>query len=418
MQGILQLAGIWDKQSEVFTQTDKTTKILSEASEVLTKALNDKWNQGKNLKWKLTHSGTNGDHILIQISDPSIESRFTRPSLRSSGFQTFFILSMIISARTKQNQANAYIYLFDEPGTYLHPAAQLDLQRSFEAIADNAQIVYTTHSLFLVNKNYPERNRVISKHKEGTKIDQKPFQKNWKAVRDSLGILMSNNFMIAEKTLLVEGPSDIIYLYNIIKRLKQKGLVDIDLNDLSIVDAGDSRNYAAMAKLMLLEGRSVVALLDGNGSGTKIEEELNKVCAPEIKAKTLQIHKLPQNKSIEDICVDLPSYQEAVKTLSNELVDIKVRKFVDKLDLDAKIKDIKSSGKTLGFTTDEITATFFEPKEKLSKLSISLRYEDLTKEKDIKLQSGADTLINKIKELLDLRGEKSAEEGVFQEVEN
>lgn len=416
MQGIFHLAGIWDKRSEVFTQNDKTTKILSEASEALTKALNDKWNQGKNLTWKLTHSGTNGDHILIQISDPSIESRFTRPSLRSSGFQTFFILSMIISARTKQNPANSYIYLFDEPGTYLHPAAQLDLQRSFEAIADNAQIIYTTHSLFLVNKNYPERNRVISKHKEGTKIDQKPFQKNWKAVRDSLGILMSNNFMIAEKTLLVEGPSDIIYLYSVIKRLKQKGAVDIDLNDLSIVDAGNSRNYAAMAKLMLAEGRSVVALVDGDGTGKKLEEELNKICEPELKAKTLQIHKLPEGSSIEDVCVDLASYREAIKTLANELVDMKVRKFIENLDLDAKIKEINPNVKTLGLITDEITATFFEPNEKISKLSISLKYEDLTKDKDLEPHQNAKTLVNKVKQLLSLRGEKSAEEGVFQEI--
>lgn len=417
MQGIFHLAGVWDKKDEVFTQNDKTTKILSEASEKLTKALNDKWNQGKNLKWKLTHSGTNGDHILIQISDPSIESRFTRPSLRSSGFQTFFILSMIISARTKQNSANSYIYLFDEPGTYLHPAAQLDLQRSFEAIADSAQIIYTTHSLFLVNKNYPERNRVISKHTEGTKIDQKPFQKNWKAVRDSLGILMSNNFLIAEKTLLVEGPSDIVYFYNVIKRLKQKGLADLDLNDLSIVDAGNSKNYTAMAKLMLSEGRSVVALLDGNGTGQKLEDELNKSCVAEMKTKDLQIHKLPQNKSIEDVCVDLASYHEAIETLAKELVDIGVRKFVDSLDLSKKVKTIKSSGKTLGLATDEITKTFFESNEKMSKLSISLKYEDLTKEKELALPSEAEPLVTKIKELLNVRGEKSADEGVFQEVE-
>lgn len=417
MQGIFHLAGIWDNRNDLFSQNDTTAKILSEASEALTKALNDKWNQGKNLKWKLIHSGTNGDHIRIQIADPSINSRYTRPSLRSSGFQTFFILSMMISARTKQNPANSYIYLFDEPGTYLHPAAQLDLQRSFEAIADNAQIIYTTHSLFLVNKNYPERNRVISKHKDGTKIDQKPFQKNWKAVRDSLGILMSNNFMIAEKTLLVEGPSDIVYLYNCIKRLKKKDLVDIDLNDLSIVDAGTSRNYAAMAKLMLAEGRSVVALLDGDDAGKKIEEELKKTCEAETKAKTFQIEKLPDNKSIEDICVDLETYHEAIEKVSKDLVDtLKVRKFVKDLDLNTEIAKIKPGTKTLGLITDEITATFFEPSDKVSKLSISLKYEDLIKEKDIEVHVSAQSTIEKIKTLLDLRGEKSAEEGVFQEV--
>ena len=202
MQGIFRLAGIWDARATIFSQTDQTSKILDEASTRLTKILNDQWNQGKDLRWKLEHTGTNGDQIVIKIQDPSIDNRYTRPSLRSSGFKTYFLLSMIIYARTQKTADNAHIYLFDEPGTYLHPHAQLDLQKSFETIAHKTQLVYTTHSLFLINKNYPDRNRVISKTKDGTKIDQRPFIKNWKSTRESLGILLSNNFLIAEKTLL------------------------------------------------------------------------------------------------------------------------------------------------------------------------------------------------------------------------
>ena len=219
MQGIFRLAGLWDHRKTIFKQDETTSKLLDKASVELTKILNDRWNQGKELKWKLKHTGTNGDHITIEIEDPAIEGRYTRPSLRSSGFRTYFLLSMIIYARTHNKPSNSNIYLFDEPGTYLHPSAQLDLQRRFEAIADEAQIVYTTHSLFLVSKNYPERNRVISKTKQGTKIDQKPFSKNWKSVRESLGILLSNNFLIADKTLLVEGPSDIIYILESVRRV-------------------------------------------------------------------------------------------------------------------------------------------------------------------------------------------------------
>ena len=200
---------------------------------------------------------------------------------------------MIILART-QNNKGKFIYLFDEPGTYLHPHAQLDLQRSFEIISDDAQLVYTTHSLFLINKNYPNRNKVISKTDEGTKIDQKPFLKNWKAVRDSLGILLSNNFLIAEKTLLTEGPSDVIYILSAIKQLKSLDKIDIDLNDLSIVDAGSPDNYIAMAKLMLSEGRDIVALVDGDKYGEDTEGKLKKVCEKELKDKKLQIYKLPK----------------------------------------------------------------------------------------------------------------------------
>ena len=135
----------------------------------------------------------------------------------------------------------------------------------------------------------------------------------------------------------------------------------------------------------------------------------------DIQAKEQKV--MGYKKSIEDICVDLPTFHEAIEVLSKELVEtLQVRKFVADLNLSEKIKQIKPNGKTLGLITDEITETFFEPNDKLSKLSISLKYEDLIKKEDVEVQKSAQDLIAKIKKLLNLRGEKSAEEGVLQEI--
>ncbi len=398
MQGIFRLAGLWEDRKTLFVENDKTSKLLNEASNRLTKILNNNWNQGKDLTWKLIHVGTNGDHIEIKIQDPSVKVQYTRPSLRSSGFQTYFLISMIILART-QNNKGGYIYLFDEPGTYLHPRAQLDLQRSFEIISDDAQLVYTTHALFLINKNYPNRNKVVSKTDQGTKIDQKPFLKNWKAARDSLGILLSNNFLIAEKTLLTEGPSDVIYILSCIKQLKADQLIDVDLNDLSIVDAGDQDNYVAMAKLMLSEGRAIVALLDGDKSGQTTERRLGKVCEKEMKEKRLQISKLPKDKSTEDIFTDHTILQESIKAVAESLVNEGIRELKDGINIDHEVK-----------------AEMFSEEEKLSKLSISLDYEDRVAKRQLKPSKDAQEILELLRTVLQLRSEKSAEKSVFEEV--
>jgi predicted ATP-dependent endonuclease of OLD family len=418
MQGIFHLAGLWDHRRDLFAQNPRTSKLLDDASKALTAKLNDEWNQGRDLGWKLEHSGTNGDHIVIQIKDPAIEREFSRPSIRSSGFQTFFVLSMMINARTHRKPSDSYIFLFDEPGTYLHPYAQLDLQRSFETMADKAQIVYSTHALFLISKNYPNRNRVISKTREGTKIDQKPFQRNWKSVRESLGILLSNNFLIADKTLLVEGPSDIIYMLHAIRTLKRKGVADIDLNDLSVVDAGDSTNYVAMAKLMLSEGRAVVALLDGDAGGDSIMHRLQRVCAEELHDEQLKVHQLPRNKSIEDLICHLPVMHEAILTLCNELIESHERSLAEDLNLDDAIKQIKlSADGTLGHTIRTMTNDWFSPKDPLSKLSIALLYEKLVEAAPAGINAEGVALVNAVKQLMELKGEKSAEPGVFEEVD-
>jgi predicted ATP-dependent endonuclease of OLD family len=420
MQGIFRLAGLWDVRDAIFAQNDTTSKQLKEASARLTQILNDKWNQGKDLQWIFEHTGNNGDTIVIQIEDPAIKGRYTRPSLRSSGFRTYFLLSMIVYARSQNTPSNSHIYLFDEPGTYLHPSAQLDLQRSFEAIADQAQLVYTTHALFLISKNYPERNRVISKTTKGTKIDQKPFSKNWKSIRQSLGILLSNNFLIAEKTLLVEGPSDTIYLLEALKTLKSAGKIDVDLNDLSIVDAGDSQNFVALAKIMLSEGRSIVALMDGDASGKRIKAQLEQSCQAEVGTKKLHFYVLPENKSSEDVFAELAALKRAISKAFQRLVDDKTRTPKDNnFDVKVAIEDIKlTDGTSLGRTIEETTKLWFVPKDKISKLLIAVLYEDEI-ESAAKPEPPAIALehLQRIKELLGLRGEKSAETGVFEEVE-
>lgn len=412
MQGIFRLAKIWDDRETIFTTNDSTTRKLDEASVALTKILNTTWNQGKNLDWKLKHVG---DKIGIFIKDPAVSGRYTRPSLKSSGFQTYFLLSMITYARTTASASNSYIYLFDEPGTNLHPRAQIDLQRSLEALSDTTQILYTTHSLFLINKNYPDRNTVVVKTDTGTQVNIKPFQRNWKAVRESLGILLSNNFLIAEKTVMVEGPSDVIYLLRAIKTLKKIGKSNIDLNDLSIVDAGDASNYIAMVKLMLEEGRSVLAILDGDSQGDGSKKQLEKVCEAELRTKQLEIKQLDKDTSSEDVLVNLDDLRKAVTNVANELTASGNRKFKDELDVTSEVKKIKTkSGTTLGRTIDETTTSWFDPAEKISKLSIALQYEDISNVTTI--EPKAEKLVESISKSLKLRAEKAYEEGVFETV--
>ena len=93
MQGIFLQAGLWDARETIFAQTDSNSMLLDEASKRLTTVLVEKWKQGKELEWKLAYSGTNGDHIILQIKDTSVSTgtrgrRFDRRDLkRISSFQ-------------------------------------------------------------------------------------------------------------------------------------------------------------------------------------------------------------------------------------------------------------------------------------------------------------------------------------------
>ena len=197
------------------------------------------------------------------------------------------------------------------------------------------------------------------------------------------------------------------------KKLKSADQLDVDLNDLSIVDAGNSQNYLAMAKLMLSEGREIVALLDGDEAGKKIETQLKKICSAELRQKKLSVHLLPKNRSSEDVFAD------AAKKAYESLVGEQLRKPANNTNIAEVIERIgPSSEKTLGRTMDEQTEACFDPFEKISKLLIATLYEDMAGEDHKKLAPEASLAeLKKIKESLKLRGEKSERLGVFEEAE-
>lgn len=387
MKGIFMKAGLWEDRATIFTQDETTSRKLEEASERLTEVLQREWEQGAKLAWRFVHSGTAGSTIQLLVKDPAVQSKFVRPSRRSSGFTAFFFLAMTTHARTADRPHQEFVFLFDEPGTYLHPIAQINLQRVFERLAVTIQLLYTTHSMFLVNKNVPSRNRVILKTSEGTLIDKKPFARNWKAMRESLGIMLTHNWLIADRTLLVEGASDELYLIALFQLVIRANAADLDLNDLSIMQGSDSANLVAMACVMLEEGRKVVVLVDGDRQGDTCLSDLRRTRPTDVESGALVLRQLPRGKSTEDI-VALPAVlDQAVCDAASELVRLGIREWEDgkgPAELLAGLSLARSDGsqKTYGAQIVEVTGRLLKPRqgerkrEGISKTNVALRYDE------------------------------------------
>ena len=84
----------------------------------------------------------------------------TELGTRSRGFVWFF--SFLAWYSDVQSQKKRVILLLDEPGLFLHAKGQEDLLRYFEAeVKGNHQLIYTTHSLFMVDPRQFKRVRIV-----------------------------------------------------------------------------------------------------------------------------------------------------------------------------------------------------------------------------------------------------------------
>ena len=115
------------------------------------------------------------------------------------------------------------VLLLDEPGLSLHGRAQADLLRFFEEkLAPHHQIVYSTHSPFMVPASAFDRVRIVEDKVEvrgqrriplGTKVREDVLELDPDTLfplQGALGYEITQSLFVGKHTLLVEGPSDIL----------------------------------------------------------------------------------------------------------------------------------------------------------------------------------------------------------------
>ena len=323
LRGILYFAGISENEWEgLFDVTDVTMKRLSDASSVLNSALKESWSQGKELTFRLNHD-SKAATIELLVEDPAVASRYVRISRRSAGFTQFFATKTRLHAREQEEPSNSFIWLFDEPGLYLHPHGQYDLIQVLETISKSSQIVYSTHSIFMINKNFPSRHRLLVKGDSGTCLDVKPYVAQWHSAIDALGLALPGTILFASKVLLVEGASDPIYINAMLQALIECGEVNFDINSLSVMSTGDGKNADAIIRIL---GESpltptIAALFDGDKGGKDRRKYLDKV----MKEYSVINWCLDDGTSVEDHLLGvkeflLPGVAKYVERLSEKEV--------------------------------------------------------------------------------------------------
>jgi len=158
---------------------------------------------------------------------------------RSAGFVWFFSF-LVAFAQVKKRYGNVII-LLDEPGHGLHGRAQADLLRFIEEqLEPNHQVIYSTHSPFMVPAEHLDRVRIVEDRVEeragklplvfGTKVSGEFLSRDNDTVfplQAALGYEVTQSLFVGKNTLLVEGPSDILYIQaasDALKRRKKDGL--------------------------------------------------------------------------------------------------------------------------------------------------------------------------------------------------
>ncbi len=201
-RNLLKIGGINNVET-VFEDSTHGRRATEEASRIITEQIRAVWSQEPSVEIKLS---VNGKVLYIDISDST--TVLDTPESRSLGFRWYLSFFINFLAQNKEASINEYLFLIDEPGIHLHPAGQKDLVKVLENLAEKNQVIYTTHSPFMINREFPERVRLVTKSKEGTHIDNEAYRQNWKPLRKSIGLMIGDLFFFNEDSLILELPRE------------------------------------------------------------------------------------------------------------------------------------------------------------------------------------------------------------------
>ena len=186
----------------IFEDSTRGRRATEETSREITRRIKEVWSQEPSLEIKLR---VNGKLLYIDFSDET--TVYDTPKSRSPGFLWYLSFYINFIATTNEAKANEYLFLLDEPGLHLHPSGQKDLTHLLEDLSQKNQLIYTTHSPFMIDRNHPERVRVVIKKEQGTQVDTEAYRENWRPLRQSIGLTVGDLFFFSNKGIVLEIPS-------------------------------------------------------------------------------------------------------------------------------------------------------------------------------------------------------------------
>ena len=280
--GLIDLAGIDLDRIADPGRTENLLNRLEAAENRLTQQMLSYWSQNRHLRMTFDiraalpedpenmRSGTN---IWARVRDTK-HMVSTGLGTRSRGFVWFF--SFLAWYSQLQRKGENLILLLDEPGLSLHAKAQGDLLRYFEeALEPNHQLLYTTHSPFMVDPQQFSRVRIVQdrsieeneddlpEEDQGTKVTTEVLDATADSLfplQGALGYEIYQTLFIGPNNLVVEGVSDLLYIQTISELLQSMGKDGLS-TDWTVTPVGGSDKVPTFVALIGAQQNLNVAVL-------------------------------------------------------------------------------------------------------------------------------------------------------------
>ncbi|PYL09405.1 MAG: OLD family endonuclease [Verrucomicrobia bacterium] len=247
-------------------QLDRRSYQLNAASVRLTEELRRVWvPDAKRVEADRLRVVADGQYLKVVVEDDlGVEIELDQ---RSEGFQWLVSFFVVFFAEAADRHKNA-VLLLDEPGLSLHGLKQRDFRGTISRLAEKNQLLYTTHSPFLVGPDELDLVRVVemTDRNVGTKVRTRVTAQDPVALlplQEALGYDLAQSLFSQQRNLVLECLTDYWYVDAVAQLLREANIVD--LNDkITLLPASQAGKVVYYATILHAHKLKVAALLDSD----------------------------------------------------------------------------------------------------------------------------------------------------------
>lgn len=204
---------------------------------------------------------------VVVVDDLGVEVELDQ---RSEGFRWLVSFFVVFKAQAADDLSNA-ILLLDEPGLSLHALKQQEFRKTVSLLAEDNQIIYTTHSPFMVGTDELDLVRIIEMvdRDTGTKVHTRLVVDDPRSVyplQAALGYELAQSLFGQKRNLVCEGLTDMYYIEALNAGMADAGRASLK-DAVALVPAQSASKVVYYCTLLQSQNLKVAALLDSDQAG-------------------------------------------------------------------------------------------------------------------------------------------------------
>lgn len=259
LRNMFRLSGIDDIRGSIETarkgSPNQFQNYLDRVARKTTNHFRSIWKEYKGIEFSLRR---NANQIIPGVKESNIHD-FSR---RSDGFKRFVTFLLMVSANVRTHELHDTLLLLDDPNIFLHPSSERYLRDELISISATNYVVYSTHSIFMIDSGYIDRHYIVEKKNEITSIKSPEYSNiaDEELLYNALGHTIFS--ILKQKNLIFEGWKDkhlfLLALENAPNDLKEK------FSNIGVCHAKGVSTIKAITPIIELAERECLIISDND----------------------------------------------------------------------------------------------------------------------------------------------------------